>query len=136
MKNSAFKALRDRSGLSLLIVVIVISAVAILLTMTAGFIGIDSLQTGVRQDTTFGAFVGADSCMEIALKKLHDNSNYVGETVTIGETICIVTVTGSGTTRTIEVNASHSASAYTRKIRTSVDFTTKYQVVSWQELTE
>lgn len=133
MKRSALK---DHSGLSLLIVVLIISAIAILLATTAGLIGIDALQTGVRQDTTLEIFAGTDSCMEVALKNLHDNHGYIGETITLGDTtVCTITITGSGTTRTVKAHASHSSSAYTREIQANVDWGVRYQVTSWQELT-
>lgn len=132
MKNNVFK---NHSGLSLLIVVLIISAIAVLLATTAGLIGIDALQTGVRQDTTLKTFAGADGCMEIALKNLHNNHSYIGETVTLGDTICTITITGSGTARTIKAHASYSASTYVREIQANVDFGTKFQVTLWQELT-
>lgn len=144
MKNAALKVapsrsaglgLKDHSGLSLLIAVLVISAIAVLLATTAGLTGIDALQTGVRQDTTLEAFAGADGCMEVALKKLHDNHSYIGEIVTLGDTTCIITITGSDTTRTVKAHVSYSSSIYTREIQANVDWGTKYQVTSWQELT-
>lgn len=132
MKNIKLK---DHSGLSLLIVVLVISAIAALLATTAGLTGIDSLQTSVRQDATLEAFSGADSCMEVALKHLHEDHNYVGETLTLGSTVCTITVTGSGTTRTVRSRAAYASSSYARDIQAEVDFSARYQVTSWQELT-
>lgn len=132
MKNSVFK---NHSGLSLLIVVLVIAAIAILLSSTAGLTGIDAVSTSVHQDMTLEAFAGADSCMEVALKNLHDNHGYIGETVTLGDTICIITIAGIGTARTVKTHSSHSLSTYTRELQAEVDWGTKYQVMSWQELT-
>ncbi|MFA6520810.1 MAG: hypothetical protein WCT53_00265 [Candidatus Gracilibacteria bacterium] len=133
MKKSAFK---NHSGLSLLVVVLVIAAVAVLLASTAGLTGIDAVQTSVHQDITLEAFAGADSCMEVAIKHLHDDHNYVGETATLGDTVCTITITGSGTARTVKVHAAHASSTYTRELQAEIDWGTKYQVMSWQELTD
>lgn len=132
MKNVALKT---HSGMTLLIVVLIISAVAILLATTAGLTGIDALQVGIRQDATLEAFAGADGCMEVALKKLHDDNGYIGETVTLSGTTCVITVTGSGSTRTVKARASYSSAAYIREIQANVDWTTKFQIMSWQENT-
>lgn len=132
MKNAALK---NRHGISLLIVVLIISTMALLLATTAGLMGIDALQTGMRQDAALKAFAGNDSCMEIAYKQLRDNHNYTGETVTLDDTVCTITITGSGTTRTVKARAIYASSTYVREIQTNVDWNTKYQVMSWQELT-
>lgn len=121
--------------MTLLIVVLIIAAVAVLLATTAGLTGIDALQIGMRQDAALEAFAGADGCMEVALKKLHDDHNYAGETVTLGGTACVITVTGSGTSRTVKARASYSSAAYIREIQSNVDWTTKFQIMSWQENT-
>ena len=126
--------LKINPGISLLIVVLVISAMALLIATTAGFIGIDALQTSMRQSTTLQAFVGADGCMEIAIKKLRDDRNYSGETITLGDNTCVITVTGSGTARMIKASAAYVSSAYLREIQVDVDWRTTYQVTSWQEL--
>lgn len=121
--------------MSLLVVVLIISAIALLLAATAGLTGIDALQTGMRQDAALKTFANADGCMEIAIKKLRDNRSYTGETLTFGDTACTITITGSGTSRTARARATAAGSAYVREIQANVDWSIKYQILSWQELT-
>ncbi len=127
MKNTLLK---DNSGIALLIIVLIISAISILLATTAGFTGIDAIQTGLRQDTNLEVFVETDGCMEVALKKIHDNYSYVGETLNLNlnGTICTITITGSGTARTVTARTS-------REIQANVDWSVKYKIISWQEIT-
>ncbi len=131
--NTTF--LKNTSGISLLVVVLVLSAMALLLATTAGIIGVDSLQTDMRRNAAFKIFSGADGCMEVAIKKLRDDRNYVGETLPLGDTSCVVTVTGSDTARTVKARASTVSSTTVREIQASVDWATNYQITSWQELT-
>lgn len=120
--------------MSLLVVVFVVSAMALLLATTAGLIGIDALQTGLRQNSTLETFFEADGCMEVAVKKLRDNRSYTGEILTLGDTTCTITLTGSDTARTVKARASTPSPAYIREIQANVDWATHYQITSWQEL--
>jgi len=132
MKNIELK---NKSGISLLIVVFVISAIALLLATTAGIIGIDELQTGMRQNATLETFAGADGCMETAIKKLRNDMSYTGEALTIGNVACTITVTGSGTSRVIKARAAYTSTNYVRELQANVDWSSQYQITSWQELT-
>src|SRR3989338_5627843 len=104
MKNVELK---NKSGISLLIVVMIISAMALLLATTASLIGIDSLQNGMRQNATLETFAGADGCMETAIKKLRNDRSYAGEALTLGNVACTITLTGSATSRTIKAHAAY-----------------------------
>lgn len=120
--------------MSLLVVVLVVSAMALLLATTAGLIGIDSLQIGLRQNAALKAFSGADGCMEVAVKKLRDDRGYTGETFALDDTTCMITLTGSDTARTVNARASTPSPAYIKEIQANVDWASDYQITSWQEL--
>lgn len=126
----------QKQGVSTLLMVIVISAVALIIAVTAALKGIDETQTGLHQRKSIETFTATDGCLEEALIKLNgDRTGYTGENLTIGDVSCVVTVTGAGNTRTINVTSTHDGT-YTREFEADVDFSSGFEVTSWQELTD
>jgi hypothetical protein len=118
-------------GSSVLIVVIIISAMLITISLTMGY---GALQTSiVRKDQSNAtqAFINIDGCAEEGLVRLNRNNAYTGESFTLDGTSCTLTVSGTGPTRTMEVDA--TAGDYERHLTIEIVIYTPFQITSWQE---
>jgi hypothetical protein len=131
MKN----LVKNKQGISVLITVIVMSAVMVFIAIFTTTTGIDETQTGLYQNKATETFNGADGCIEEALIKLHNDDQYSGENLFVGDVSCIIDVNGAGNSRTINVTATHDA-LYSREIEVEVDIAPTFNINSWQEITD
>jgi len=118
-------------GLSAIIVTLIVSSVALLMATTATISGIQEAQIGLRQMRSKAILAAAEGCAEEGLLKLHQNSSYSGETMSSSYGSCIITVSGSGSTRTVHVSAVEAD--YTRALQIDVNISTPFQITNWQE---
>jgi hypothetical protein len=126
--NTLYTHLR---GSSVLISVIILSAVLLTVSLTMGY---GALQTNlIRKDlgASTEAFVNVDGCAEEGLVRLNRNNAYTGESFTLDGTSCTITVTGSGPTRTMEVDA--TSGDYERHLTIGIVIYTPFQITSWLE---
>lgn len=119
-------------GFTTLLFVLILSAVLTLLVTTASLGGIQETQNAFRHRQGRAVFAAANGCMEEALLSLNQNHAYTGETLVLNGVSCIVSITGSGTTRTLEVQAAQGN--YARRLQATVDFSAAFTLTSWQEL--
>ncbi|MEK7146289.1 MAG: hypothetical protein AAB802_03840 [Patescibacteria group bacterium] len=127
--------LRSHPAVVALITVIVIGAIGLLVGLFMITSAIDIVQTGHQEGKSIETFAGADGCMEHALDTLNLNSSYVGESITVGNVSCDITVTGSGTTRTVLASATLD-SIYTTVIQVEVTISPKpMEITDWTETT-
>lgn len=107
-------------------------AISIVLMSTDSFVSTNALQRSLQ------ASLMADSCGEIAIKKLKADTNYAGnETIKIGTNTCqIKLIKGSGNTnRTIQTLS--TVNSYTRKINIVIaSINPITSVTSWQEVAD
>lgn len=131
-----FEIFKNQRGVSTLLMVIVISAVALMIAMSSTLAGIDGSQMDLKQSKSIETFTATDGCVEEALIKLNgDREGYIGENLTVGDVSCTITVTGAGDSRTINVTSTHDGT-YTREIEVEVDWSSGFQMTSWQEITD
>lgn len=128
------KITQNNKGVSLVIVIIIVSAITLMVGVAATLQGIDEAQIGFNQNKSIETFTATDGCIEEALVKLNSNHSYSGEVLAMGDVSCTITVTGSGNTRTINVVSTHDA-LYSNEINVDVDWSSTFQITSWQEVT-
>ncbi len=124
----------NQSGIMLLIPTIVISAVLILIVTTNALISIDQSKTALHEQKTLEAFIAADSCLELALLNLSSDSGYSGESLTIDQASCTISVSGSDDTRTIDISTTLDAPLYVRELQAQVSLSPSFTITSWQEV--
>lgn len=129
--------LKNKDGIITMITVIIISAVALFVGLTVALTGIDEAQIGGIQVSAYEVFTGADGCMDEALYDLNsDRTGYTGEVLVLGDVNCTIAVTGSGSTRTINVTATMDAGRYTREIEADVSWITAvFKITEYREIT-
>ncbi|MDP4008573.1 MAG: hypothetical protein Q8P68_05275 [Candidatus Peregrinibacteria bacterium] len=128
-------AYTNRRGIATLIVIIIVSAVILLIAMSATLKGIDETQTGAHQNKSLEIFSGTDGCLDEGLLGLNNSSSYTGEVLTLGNISCIIVVTGHGSTRTINVVATYGTD-YDREIEAVVTLSPEFVITSWSEITD
>lgn len=125
----------NERGYIALMLVIIIQAVAIVITFTLLTVGTDRLhetQVNQRQVQARGM---ANACIDEALQQIHDNIAFSGtNSVSLGGNSCTYTVTVvTGSTRTIL--ASGTAGNVVRNIQVGVTISsTSISISSWQEV--
>jgi len=133
-KFLCFKTSDDRRGMAALMIVVIIGAALLLMAYSAIFLGLGDLEMGYNYQRGNEAMSVADGCMEEALYRLRKNNSYVGATLTLDNGTCVIVVSGSGATRTINVTA--TSDAYTKKIQADISISgNTITTNSWQELT-
>lgn len=130
-----FNLYTNRRGIATLIVVVIVSAVALMIAMTATLKGIDETQTGAHQNKSLETFSATDGCLDEGLLELSNNSSYTGETLTLGDISCTIVVTGIGISRTINVVATYGTD-YDREIEATVTLSPEFVITSWTEITD
>lgn len=123
------------SGISVLVSIIVISAVSLFIALSAAGIGLDETQNSLRRSKFLAAFLATDGCMEQAMLKLRNDISYAGETIISGENSCAITVSGSGTSRTIIILTTQGT-LYSRKFEAVFDWTNGYKITNWRDATD
>jgi hypothetical protein len=130
MKN----IIKNQKGMAALLTVVVISAVAIIIALSATLLGIGESEMGYTADRATEAFSVADGCMEEALNRLRKDDAYAGGSLNLGSGSCIISISGLGSTRTITVIG--TVEEYNKKISSDITFLSgrRIRVDSWQEL--
>lgn len=122
-------------GVATLVTILVIAAVALSVALRASFGSVTQLLSGLGERQSAQSLASADGCVEDALLHLQRNSAYAGGTIGLGEAVCAVGVTGSGTVRTVHVTS--TVATFSRRLQ--VDLTIlggQVSVTGWQEKTE
>ncbi|MBF8280255.1 MAG: hypothetical protein HW383_28 [Candidatus Magasanikbacteria bacterium] len=106
-------------GAAAIISIILVGAAVLTITVSANLIGIQETQNAFVGEKYEEAAAAADGCVEWALQKLKNSSQYGGnETLTIGNGACqIGAVTKNGQQRTFSV----SSTVNTFSVRENID---------------
>lgn len=135
-KSKISDLIKNQQGIATLTIVIIITAVSLTLALTGMLSSLDENINQYHQERALETFVGADGCLEKGLYELNsDRDNYTGESYTISNVDCVITVTGSGTTRNLNIVADIN-SQYTREIEADVDWSSDFTITNWEEKTD
>lgn len=124
---------KTAKGFSTLIVVIVISAVALMVALTATLRSLDEVKTGLVYELSKNTFAGAEACLEEALLKLRKNNNYIGESLLLSDITCTISIQSDQGNRTLQVTAVKN-NDYVRKLRAFVQVSPTWQFFSSEEI--
>ncbi|OGH17862.1 MAG: hypothetical protein A3C22_03300 [Candidatus Levybacteria bacterium RIFCSPHIGHO2_02_FULL_37_10] len=127
--NLKFKIKESGQALITLLFFVLIS-----LTITSGaiiIIIINSLSVSKSQEGTLAYYI-AESGVENAMLRLLRDPNYAGETLIIGESTVIITVTGSNPKTAVAVGQNGN---FKRTIQVDMDYNNGYYTISnWKEI--
>lgn len=125
----------NESGLTALVTLIIISSVAMIISLSVNLIAISEMQMGFDRSRSLKAFWAAEACLDEAKIRLKRNSSYAGGSLTIGtDTVCGSSVAQNGQKRIITTIGTVS-DIITRRIETQVDLTGgRISLDYWKEL--
>lgn len=127
------KNLHSPQGAAVLILILIIAAIGLMLSLSLGLRAISENQIGLYLSQSSRIFINMDGCAEEALIRLNRNNAYIGETLILNNTSCVISIVSSGDVRTINITASQTD--YAKKLRINVILSPVFTVTSWQELT-
>jgi len=113
--------IKNQKGIAAFLVIVMISAVALVMAYTASILGLGEIEMGFDSHKGNEAFAVADGCVEQALRRLRLDTNYTGETLSFAENSCIISVSGAGSSRTIYTTS--TVGDYSKKIEADISFT-------------
>lgn len=117
-----------------LTIVLIVLAVASLVGLSIGLLGLGEAKMGLQKSQSSQAYFLANLCAEEALMKLKENINYPGnETINIGDDRCfILPIEGSWIVKT---SANFAGQVKKNKIIIS-QINPRMTIVSWQEVSD
>ena len=127
----------DNKGFIALLSVLIVTAVAVSITVALLIMGVGSSRTSFARQQSTQARALADACAEEALQEIHDSVSYEGsDTLTLGQGTCDYRVTKlTGQNRTID--ATGTVGTIIRKVNVVIDsITPDINILSWQEVSD
>jgi len=128
--------MKNQTGFIAFTSLIVIAAVALAISTSVALMGIDSAKGSLSLSKSQETSAIAKSCLEEALVRLRDDTNYSGGNLSVGNGSCTVTVSGTGADRTItSVGTIAGPPTYIKTIQVVIKKAGgSINVLSWQEL--
>lgn len=114
---------------------LVISAVALIVAISIALLGIGESRASLDFKKGQEVLKAAEGCVEEALLRLRDSGLYSGGALNVGDGSCNIVISGSGSSRTITVEATISDPPdYVRNIEVTVKRTgNSINILTWQE---
>ena len=121
-----------RPGAMMLMTVLVAGAVALTVGLSLALRGIGELDMGIAESQSLETFAIAEGCIDEALLRLSHDVSYMGESLSLGDGDCTISVTIDGSERIINVTA--TMKRWTRKIKVRVDLAgPQVTILEWQQ---
>ena len=130
-------AIRRHSGYVTLFSILVISAIAVTITLSVILIGIATNKSSQTTGQSKQANAAATACAEEALEQIKENTALTGTfTLTPGGVSCTYVIINTGVTSR-EIDASSTAGDATRRIKVLISaLSPLITVSSWQEVAD
>lgn len=130
IKNSHTSLLREQ-GLIAFTSLLIISAVALSISVSIVLLGIGEADNSLGFKKGQETLKIAEACIEETLLRLRDNAMYSGGSLNVGDGSCTMSISGSGSVRTIDVTATiigpprfvKSVRAIARRLGNSISIT-------------
>lgn len=124
-----------RRGAAMIATMVVIAAITLAVALSLSLGSLGGLVTVFGEEQSAASFSGADACLEEAAVRLRWDAGYTGGTVGIGQATCVISVSGSAGSRT--VNVISTVATFVRKIRADLSISGgSVSLNSWQEVVE
>lgn len=122
-------------GVSMLLVVLIIGSACLAMVVSSLWLGVGERQFSESYAGETKSRLAAEGCMENALQRLKTESNYGGESLSLGEESCIITIGRPPTPITeVVVSVVGTFGEYNKKITATVRVVDQdFEIISWQE---
>lgn len=128
--------LNNQSGFIAFTSILVISAVVLAIATSISLIGVGAAKNSLDFKKGQEALKLAEGCAEESLLRLRDDVNYVGGGLNVDSGSCTISVSGSGSDRVIDVEATITGPPFfVKKLRLTVMRTgNSINLTDWQEV--
>ena len=99
------KTLKSQTGGTLLITLLIVSAVVLIIAISVNMISLDEALASSHFNKAEPVRTLGRSCYEEVLLQLKRDPNYSSTSVTLPEGICNLSITGISTTKTVQIDA-------------------------------
>ncbi|MDH5533904.1 MAG: hypothetical protein OEX81_05785 [Candidatus Pacebacteria bacterium] len=136
IKNKLLAKRKSQQGFVAFTSLIVISAVTLAIATSVALMGIDHAQGSLSISKNQETLAMTKSCAEEALIRLRNVASYSGGTLNMTAGSCIISISGTGGNKTIDITSNISGPpTYTKSVRLTVKrIDGSINIVSWQEL--
>jgi hypothetical protein len=123
-------------GFVALTTMLVISAVALAASISISLIGVSRVKNSLDFKKGQETLKIAEGCAEAALLGLRDDVDYSGGSLIIGNGTCTIGISGAGSNRTIDVEATISdSSTYVKRLQLTVVRTgNSINIITWKQV--
>jgi len=130
------EVLRAGGGFIAFTSLLVISVVTLAIAVSISLLGISEANVSLGFKKGQETLKVAEGCAEEALLRLRDNANYTDSSLNVGSGSCNISISGTGSDRTIDITATISGPPdYVKKIQiTAKRAGNSINLVSWQEI--
>jgi hypothetical protein len=129
---SAFRWIINERGAAALISIVVVMALVVLVVTSVALAGLSTLEHGFAEQVSTDIILADETCAEEAIVRLQRNSAYTGGSLTVGDVACTITVSGSGSTRTITIVGVEQN--FTRRLQADISLSGSVSTITaWQE---
>ena len=123
----------DQQGLSLLVIIVIVSMSMLVLSLGASLMGLGELEMSTISNDAHATQTHADGCAEEALVRLRDNEAYPGGSFTYDDGSCAVSVSSSGSNRTLFVTSTRGVYVHALQLE-AVHNGNTITVTTWDDL--
>lgn len=115
---------------------LVISAIVFAIAISVPILGVTEANNSLGFARSQAALKIAEGCNEEALIRLRDTVTYTGGTLSLGQGSCTISVSGTGSDRTINIQAElNTQPNFVRRTQTVVKRTgNSINIISWNEV--
>lgn len=126
--------IKYNKGAAALLTIVIIGTASLIMSIGAARLGLGELETGLIEIKGAQVQTLAHGCLEEALERLRKDDTYTGETLSIFDGSCIISVSGSGSSRNITSMA--NIGLYTKKFELNITINNSIiSVNSFSEIT-
>lgn len=123
--------LKNKKGFTVLTLVIILSSILLIISLSIGLNSIAENQISLYSSKNTQILINSEGCAQEALIRLSRNNLYLGETLTLNETTCIITVSPPAQNRTISISASNGN--YNKDLQIDVTIA-PITITSWRQI--
>lgn len=140
-ENKMNKLIKNKKGIAALIVVLIITASALIMAYNASWLGLGEIDLSYSSQKGGEALSLSEACVEEALLRMKNDSNFgLGEgniTLSIGTNSCIINISSNLNERVIL--ATGIVEQFSKKVEASVNITSPNNELSlnyWREISD
>lgn len=119
---------KNNRGFVSIILLIIISSLVTVLLIGGARISIATLESRSVLSNGLNAEIFAEGCADESILQLKRNENYLGQTITVGDASCIITVTTQNGNKNISINANVNNANKLLLIEVIYD---PFEIISW-----